>query len=80
MDEFARKIDLYIDDFREATENISYQANDGYVTPDDLSVIYNTARPHGTLAYKTPEKYEIAYQENLKNENQNGQGVQKPHI
>ena len=38
LDELEQKIDLCIDDFREAAENISYQSDGGYVTPDDLEV------------------------------------------
>ena len=36
---------------------------------DDFMEFYNTERPHGTLGYKTPEKYENEYFEKLKKDN-----------
>ena len=38
-----------------------------YECVDDYMVFYNTKRPHGTLAYKTPEKFEVAYQDKQAN-------------
>jgi hypothetical protein len=41
------------------------------------NAFYNTKRPHGTLAYKTPERFEELYRKNRK---EIGQGVQKSHF
>ena len=50
-----KKEELYRVDFKSEQE---FRGN-----VDDYIVFYNTKRPHGTLAYKTPERFETIFQE-----------------
>jgi len=48
-----KKEELYRTNFK--SEREFFECVDAYM------VFYNTKRPHGTLAYKTPEKFEIIF-------------------
>lgn len=53
-----KKEELYRLNFK--SEREFYECVDNYI------VFYNTQRPHGTLAYKTPERFEEQYQKKQK--------------
>ena len=49
-----KKEELYRTNFK--SENEFYKSVDNYIE------FYNTKRPHGTLAYKTPDRFEELFQ------------------